>query len=63
VGAVSTNMQAPLECSKKQGGMGQQLLQLHYPLSKGLWGLYLAWFSPRGEDNGGYFSFGVCAKC
>jgi len=29
-------MQVPLECSKKQGGMGQQPLQLHCPLGEGL---------------------------
>jgi len=46
VDAVSTNMQVPLKCSKKQDRMDQQLAQLYYPLSKGLWDLYLAWFSP-----------------
>jgi len=39
--------------------MDQQILQLYYPLNKGLWDLYLVWFSPRGEDDGGYFSFGI----
>jgi len=28
--------------------MDQQLVQLYYPLSKGLWDLCLAWSSPRG---------------
>jgi len=40
--------------------MDQQLVQLHCPLSGGLWDLCLAWLSPRGEDDGGHSSPGVC---
>jgi len=44
-------------------GLDRQPLQLCCPLTRGLWDLCLAWPSPRGEDDGGHFSPGVCAKC
>jgi len=43
--------------------MDQQLVQLRCPLSGGLWDSRLAWPSPRGEDDGGHSSLGVCTKC
>jgi len=36
VDTMSTDMQAPLKCSKKQVGMDRHLAQLRCPLGKGL---------------------------
>jgi len=41
VGTVSTNMQVPLKCSKKQVGMDRHLAQLCCPLGKGLPDMHL----------------------